>query len=208
MKRRSRKTHLDQVHVGHDGLDLPNDLCLCARVERLELYREQGLLCRLLLQRTAEEGQVSSVSGAPTGQSSTKTHFRLGLSSRGGRGRRSGSSCGHGNLGDVELFLLVRDRNAKNEERCEKEARRERFNLSAGASECNKQTAQSRHTFRAETRSAASSRVNVEIESTMASILGAAAAGATSERANVLVLVVRARNARSKMLVSTSAYLR
>lgn len=47
-------THLDEVHVRHDGLDLPNDLGLGRRVELLELDGKDGLLLRGGL----EEGQA------------------------------------------------------------------------------------------------------------------------------------------------------
>jgi len=43
------RTHLNQVHVRHKSLDLPNDLRLGSRVELLELDVELSLLLWLLL---------------------------------------------------------------------------------------------------------------------------------------------------------------
>lgn len=74
-------TYLDQVHVRHDGLDLPNDLCLGGSVNLLQLDGKDGLLLGLLLNWC--------LSGSRGGSTSS------------GCGRRSG----HGDFGDVESSL-------------------------------------------------------------------------------------------------------
>lgn len=95
---RRRQTHLNQIHVGHDSLDLADDLGLGGGVNLLELEREDGLLLgRLLL-------------GGGLGGSGS------------GSGSGGGGSGGDGNLGDVQAGLgsALYERFASKRERCER----------------------------------------------------------------------------------------